>query len=116
MPPAFRVLVLVARAALLCLLRRVPVPMGLSLLDHVHHPAQVAILIGTRYRVFARRGEDLAKTLQLGLEYAPAPPFDSGSPETAPAAILEAYKARMAPFMPRREAEAREAAARLGRT
>jgi putative intracellular protease/amidase len=58
-------------------------------------------------------GEDLAKTLQLGLEYAPAPPFDSGRPETAPAAILEAYKTLMAPMMPRREAEAREAAARL---
>ena len=58
-------------------------------------------------------GEDLAKMLQLGLEYAPAPPFDSGRPETAPAAILEAYQARMAPFMSRREAEAREAASRL---
>ena len=33
--------------------------------------------------------------------------------ETAPAAILEAYQARMAPFMSRREAEAREAASRL---
>jgi hypothetical protein len=51
--------------------------------------------------------------LQLGLEYAPSPPFDSGSPETAPAAILEAYRARIAPLIPRREAEAREAAARL---
>ena len=60
-------------------------------------------------------GEDLAKTLQLGLEYAPAPPFAYGLTETAPAAILEAYKTRMAPMMPRREAEAREAAARLGR-
>jgi len=58
-------------------------------------------------------GEDLAKTLQLALEYAPAPPFDSGRPETAPAAILEANKTLMAPMMPRREAEAREAAARL---
>jgi hypothetical protein len=58
-------------------------------------------------------GEDLAQTLQLGLEYAPAPPFESGRPETAPARILEAYQERMAPFTPRREAEAREAAARL---
>ncbi|MCA6236691.1 MAG: DJ-1/PfpI family protein, partial [Phenylobacterium sp.] len=58
-------------------------------------------------------GEDLAKPLQLALEYAPAPPFDSGRPETAPAAILETYKTLMAPMIPRREAEAREAAARL---
>lgn len=58
-------------------------------------------------------GDALAQTLQLGLEYAPAPPFDAGRPETAPAAILAAYRARMDPMMPQREAEAREAAARL---
>lgn len=28
-------------------------------------------------------GEDLARAVQLGLEYAPQPPFDSGTPETA---------------------------------
>lgn len=28
-------------------------------------------------------GEDLARAVQLGLEYAPSPPFDSGTPETA---------------------------------
>jgi transcriptional regulator GlxA family with amidase domain len=28
-------------------------------------------------------GEDVAKLTQLMLEYAPAPPFDAGSPETA---------------------------------
>lgn len=58
-------------------------------------------------------GDALAQTLQLGLEYAPAPPFDAGRPETAPAAILAAYRARMDPIMPQREAQAREAAARL---
>jgi cyclohexyl-isocyanide hydratase len=58
-------------------------------------------------------GEDLAQTLQLGLEYAPAPPFDAGSPETAPAAVLDRYTARMAAMMPLREAEARAAAATM---
>jgi cyclohexyl-isocyanide hydratase len=28
-------------------------------------------------------GEDLAKAVQLGLEYAPSPPFDSGTPDKA---------------------------------
>ncbi|MEU8865588.1 hypothetical protein [Streptomyces umbrinus] len=28
-------------------------------------------------------GEDVAKLTQLMLEYAPAPPFDAGTPETA---------------------------------
>lgn len=58
-------------------------------------------------------GEDLAQALQLGLEYAPAPPFNAGSPETAPAAILARYQAAMAAMMPAREADARAAAARL---
>ncbi|MHB1304751.1 MAG: DJ-1/PfpI family protein [Acidiphilium sp.] len=59
-------------------------------------------------------GVEQAQTIQLGLEYAPAPPFDAGRPETAPAAILAAYRERMADILPRREAEAREAANRLG--
>lgn len=34
-------------------------------------------------------GDDVAKTIQLGIEYDPSPPFDCGSPEKAPADILE---------------------------
>jgi transcriptional regulator GlxA family with amidase domain len=33
-------------------------------------------------------GTDVAQAIQLNLEYAPAPPFDSGRPETAPPDIL----------------------------
>jgi cyclohexyl-isocyanide hydratase len=58
-------------------------------------------------------GDGLAQSLQLGLEYAPAPPFDAGSPDTAPPEVLAAYTRRLAAMMPIREAEAREAAARL---
>jgi cyclohexyl-isocyanide hydratase len=32
-------------------------------------------------------GETTARTIQLGIEYDPAPPFDSGHPDRAPAAI-----------------------------
>jgi cyclohexyl-isocyanide hydratase len=35
-----------------------------------------------------------AQMIQLMLEYNPAPPFNSGSPDTAPAEVLEAMKAR----------------------
>jgi transcriptional regulator GlxA family with amidase domain len=34
-------------------------------------------------------GEDMAMAIQLGLEYAPQPPFNAGTPETAPAEITE---------------------------
>ena len=33
-------------------------------------------------------GEELAKTVQLGLEYAPQPPFNSGDPATADPATI----------------------------
>jgi cyclohexyl-isocyanide hydratase len=36
------------------------------------------------------RGQRAAEMVQLGLEYAPQPPFNSGRPETAPAEVLEA--------------------------
>lgn len=41
-------------------------------------------------------GRDYAEAVQLGLEYAPAPPFNSGRPELARPEILAAVKARMA--------------------
>lgn len=58
-------------------------------------------------------GADVAQSLQLGLEYAPSPPFDAGTPDAAPPAILNAYVRRMEQIMPTRETEAREAARRM---
>jgi cyclohexyl-isocyanide hydratase len=58
-------------------------------------------------------GEHAAQVLQLALEYAPAPPFDSGSPATAPASVLQAARAKAAPAVRRRgEVVARVLAAR----
>jgi len=58
-------------------------------------------------------GPEVAQTIQLGLEYAPEPPFDAGRPDTAPPAILDHYHRIMAGSRSCREAEAREAARRL---
>jgi cyclohexyl-isocyanide hydratase len=57
-------------------------------------------------------GPDTAQMIQLAIEYAPAPPFAAGSPETAPPAILARVQERNAAVAPRRRA-AVEAAARL---
>lgn len=38
-------------------------------------------------------GPEVAQAIQLGIEYDPQPPFDAGSPEKAPAAIVEAVTA-----------------------
>jgi cyclohexyl-isocyanide hydratase len=35
-------------------------------------------------------GDDVAKTIQLGIEYDPAPPFPGGTKETSEPAIVEA--------------------------
>lgn len=40
-------------------------------------------------------GKQFAQTIQLGIEYDPAPPFDVGSPEKADPALREALRARM---------------------
>jgi transcriptional regulator GlxA family with amidase domain len=57
-------------------------------------------------------GPTAAQAIQLGLEYAPAPPFDAGRPETAPAEVLAEVRARAAPgLQARRDAVARAAAA-----
>ena len=54
-----------------------------------------------------------AEGIQLGIEYNPAPPFNAGSPETAPADVLAAMKTRMAPSQARRIEIAKRAAAKL---
>lgn len=38
-------------------------------------------------------GPELAQAVQLGIEYDPQPPFDAGSPDKAPASIVEAVTA-----------------------
>ena len=60
-------------------------------------------------------GEDVAQLVQLQLEYAPAPPFASGSPDTAPAAVLEDARRRAAHSLEQRSLITKRAAARLNR-
>ena len=54
-----------------------------------------------------------AEAIQLRLEYNPAPPFNSGSPDTAPPEVLAFIKERIAPGQPRRAELNARAAARL---
>jgi cyclohexyl-isocyanide hydratase len=55
-----------------------------------------------------------AEAIQLRLEYNPAPPFNSGSPDTAPPEILALMKERIAPAQARRAEAIHRAAVRLG--
>ncbi|MBK8838264.1 MAG: DJ-1/PfpI family protein [Hyphomonadaceae bacterium] len=56
-------------------------------------------------------GEELAQAIQLGLEYAPAPPFNAGRPETAPPHARARYEATRLAMIASRLAEAKQAAA-----
>jgi hypothetical protein len=77
-----------------------------------------------RIRSGSRKPVDCA-TLSIGsleactcclarLEYNPAPPFNSGSPDTAPPEILARMRERIAPFQQRRSEAIGRAAAGLG--
>lgn len=54
-----------------------------------------------------------AEAIQLRMEYNPAPPFNAGSPETAPPEVLEMLQGRMKAGQENRLALARQAADRL---
>jgi cyclohexyl-isocyanide hydratase len=54
-----------------------------------------------------------AEAIQLRLEYDPHPPFEAGTPRTAPADVVSRYRERIAPAVASRIAAVSGAAARL---
>ena len=60
------------------------------------------------------RGVEAAQRLQLEMVYAPEPPFDSGTPESAPPAVVAAVRRAGQDLKARRLETARRFAARLG--
>lgn len=60
------------------------------------------------------RGDAAAQAIQLHMVYAPEPPFDAGTPASAPPAILAATRESVKAITAQREATARRVADRLG--
>lgn len=58
-------------------------------------------------------GQPVAEGIQLAIEYDPHPPFNAGHPDQAPAALVAAALARIAPRHAERAAAVARAAARL---
>lgn len=58
-------------------------------------------------------GADVAQMIQLGIEYAPAPPFEAGDPTTVAPEILARVQRRNAEILPQRRRAVEAAAARL---
>lgn len=61
-------------------------------------------------------GPAVAQEIQLQMEYDPQPPFDVGSPRSAPTELVAAVKAKNAIFIERRLQATLRAAASLERT
>jgi cyclohexyl-isocyanide hydratase len=64
--------------------------------------------------VAAVAGADVARRIQLGIEYDPQAPFDAGSPRTAPADLVASVRDEMAGFIARRRVATEAAAKALG--
>lgn len=60
------------------------------------------------------RGAEVAQSIQLQIAYAPEPPFSSGTPETAPPAVLEGVRLSYRAITEQRERTTRRIAERLG--
>jgi cyclohexyl-isocyanide hydratase len=60
------------------------------------------------------RGVEVAQAIQLSIAYAPEPPFSSGTPESAPPAVLERVQRSYRAVTEQREETARRVAERLG--
>jgi len=60
------------------------------------------------------RGEETAQAIQLQMAYAPEPPFNSGTPETAPVAVLKQAQRSLQAITVQREQTARRVATKLG--
>ncbi|MET0388112.1 MAG: DJ-1/PfpI family protein [Polyangiales bacterium] len=58
-------------------------------------------------------GPERAQLNQLAIEYAPEPPFDSGTPERAPQAVLALAESIMSPFTEQAQIVAERAARRV---
>jgi cyclohexyl-isocyanide hydratase len=81
---------------------------------HVSAAGVTAGFDGALRVVSLMRNERVAQQIQLSIEYAPDPPFNGGTPQTAPPGVLEAARASVRQITEARLATARRVASRLG--
>jgi cyclohexyl-isocyanide hydratase len=61
------------------------------------------------------RGDESAQMIQLYMQYAPEPPFDSGTPDSAPTTVVRVARSSMSGVLKARAEIAKRAAAKLSR-
>lgn len=84
--------------------------------SHVSAAGVTAGLDGALQLTALLSGEDVAQQIQLGIEYAPQPVFNAGTPDTAPTEIVRAVRESFQAICDRRLATAQQIASRLGIT
>lgn len=100
---------------LLPLFGAIPVDQRVVVDDRFVFAAGVTAGLDGALRVAAElRGDHVAQRIQLDIAYAPEPPFNAGTPATAPATVLAEAKAAVSSITGRRETTARKVAGRLG--
>lgn len=83
---------------------------------HISTAGVTAGIDGALYIASLLRGERIAQQIQLSIEYEPHPPFHTGTPDTAPAEVIEAVRDSVRGITDARLATARRFASRLGIT
>jgi cyclohexyl-isocyanide hydratase len=81
---------------------------------HVSAAGVTAGLDGALRVAVLLAGERVAQQIQLGIEYAPDPPYHSGSPQTAAPEVLQAARASVQKITEARLITAQRVGARLG--
>jgi cyclohexyl-isocyanide hydratase len=81
---------------------------------HVSAAGVTAGLDGALRVVTLMCDERVAQQIQLAIEYAPDPPFNSGTPQTAPSEVLQDARASVQKISEARLVTAKRIAARLG--
>ena len=81
---------------------------------HVSAAGVTAGLDGALRLASLLKGDEVAQQIQLSIEYAPEPPFPSGSPETAAAEVVAPVRDSFQEISNRRLGTAKRVAARLG--
>jgi cyclohexyl-isocyanide hydratase len=71
---------------------------------------------GALWAVELLRSQKIAEEIQLTIEYDPEPPFDSGTPELAPAEVVEEVRSHFSKISASRLATAKRIASQLGIT
>jgi cyclohexyl-isocyanide hydratase len=82
--------------------------------NYISTAGVTAGLYGSFKVVSILRGDSVAKEIQLDIEYAPEPPFHSGTPDTAPPEAIRAFFENYGSIKESREAEARLFATKFG--